>query len=122
MLATCPDPKFRDPQRALGLALKAVELSPKNAFYWQTLGVAQYRVADWGAAIAALEKVKELGSPGDNLEWFPLAMAHWQLGEKEEARKWYDQAVTWMDKNAPKNEEFKRFRKEAAELLGVNDM
>ena len=46
-------------------------------------------------------------------------MAHWQLGEKEAARKWYDQAVAWMDKNQPNNEELRRFRAEAAELLGV---
>ena len=116
-LATCPDPKFRDPKRAVELAQKAVELEPKNADYWQTLGVARYRVADWRGAIVALGKVKELGSPGDSMEWFPLAMAHWQLGEKEEARKWYDRAVSWMDKNQPKDEELRRFRTEAAELL-----
>jgi tetratricopeptide (TPR) repeat protein len=119
LLATCPDAKVRDPGRAVELARKAVQLEPKQGFYWQTLGYAEYRAGNWESAIAALDKVKALGSPGDSLEWFPLAMAHWQLGHKEEARKWYDQAVAWMDKNQPTNQELRRFRAEAAELLGI---
>ena len=46
-------------------------------------------------------------------------MAHWQLGDKNQARKWYDQAVAWMDKNQPKDDELRRFRAEAEELLKV---
>jgi hypothetical protein len=46
-------------------------------------------------------------------------MAHWHLGDKDEARKCYNQGVQWMEKNQPENEELRRFRAEAAELLGV---
>ena len=46
-------------------------------------------------------------------------MAHWQVGNKEEARRWYDKAVEWMEKNKPDDEELRRFRAEAAELLGI---
>ena len=56
---------------------------------------------------------------GDAGQWFFLAMAHWKLGEKEKARELYDQAAQWMDKNQPKNEEFRRFRAEAEELMGI---
>jgi hypothetical protein len=55
----------------------------------------------------------------DNFNWFFLAMAHWQLGHKEEARKWYDRAVEWMQKNKPNDEALHRFRAEAAMLLGM---
>ncbi len=48
-------------------------------------------------------------------------MAHWQLGNKDEARKWYDKGVEWMVKNKPQDSELRRFRDEAAELLGVNE-
>ena len=48
-------------------------------------------------------------------------MAQWQLGEKEKASTWYDQAIAWMDKNNPQNEELRRFRAEAAALLGIKD-
>ena len=46
-------------------------------------------------------------------------MAEWQLGNKDEARKWYDQALQWMEKNQPQNEELRRFRAEAAEILKI---
>jgi hypothetical protein len=62
----------------------------------------------------------EVRKGGDNFDWFFLAMGHWKLGQREEARKWYDEAVAWMDKNQPQNEELRRFRAEAAELLSVN--
>lgn len=48
-------------------------------------------------------------------------MAYWQSDNKDEARKWFDRAVTWMEKNQPQNEELRRFRTEAAELLGVKE-
>jgi tetratricopeptide (TPR) repeat protein len=85
-----------------------------------TLGVAQYRSGNWNAAAETLTKSMELAQ-GDLLSFsaFFLAMAHWQLGEKEKARDWYDKAATWMDGNIPDHEELGRFRAEAAELLGV---
>ena len=82
--------------------------------------MARYRAGDWRGAIEALAKSEEL-APGKDLgaEGFFLAMAHWQLGHKDEARRWYDRAVQWMAKNAPNNDELRRFRAEAAALLGL---
>jgi len=120
-LATRPDGRFRDPKRAVQLAKKAASLWPDHASCWHTLGVAQYRAREWNAAIEALEKSMELSSGGDGFEWFFLAMAHWQLDHKEEARRWYYKAVEWMEKNKPDDEQLRRFRAEAAELLGVTE-
>ena len=121
LLASCPDPKFRDAARAVELGKKAVELSPNMGEYWNTLGLAHYRAGDWAQSISDLERSASLRKGGDSADWFILAMAHWQLVHKDEARKWYDQAIAWMDKNQPANKELGRFRAEAAELLGVND-
>jgi superkiller protein 3 len=120
LLATCSDAKLRDPQQAVTLASKAVELDPKQGEWWNTLGVAHYRAGDAKAAIATLHKSMELRRGGDGNDWFFLAMAHWQLGEKDKARELYDRAVEWMDKNQPKNENLRRFRAEAAKLLGID--
>ena len=46
-------------------------------------------------------------------------MARWQLREEEQARKRFHQAVLWMDKNQPQDAELRRFRAEAAALLGL---
>jgi len=119
-LVTCPDPKFRDPAKAVKLAQKAVDMAPKEGSHWNTLGVAHYRAGDWKAATAALEKSDEL-LKGNELSFnaFFLAMAQWQLANKDEARRRYDQAVQWMEKNKPQDEELRRFRAEAEDVLKI---
>jgi tetratricopeptide (TPR) repeat protein len=121
LLATCPDAKARDPRRAVELAKKAVELAPKEGDYWNTLGVAKYRSGDWKGTLAALEQSMRLHKEPDCSDWFFAAMAHWQLGHKDEAHKAYERAVTWMTANQPRNDELRSFRAEAAKLLGVKD-
>jgi tetratricopeptide (TPR) repeat protein len=120
MLATASDPRVRDPGQAVELAKKAVELAPKAGGNWNTLGVAHYRAGDWKAAIEALMKARVLnGAANFSFDAFFLAMAHEQLGQMEQARRWYDQAVQWMEKHQPKNEELGRLRAEAATLPGI---
>jgi eukaryotic-like serine/threonine-protein kinase len=118
-LATCPDLKLRDPGQAVAHAKKAVELAPSYGGAWNTLGVAQYRNGEWKAAVEALMKSVQLQKEGDSFDFFFLATAHWQLGEKDKARAWYEKAVAWMDKHKPNDEELKRFRAEATALLGM---
>ena len=52
---------------------------------------------------------------GDSEDWIFLAMAHWKLGQKTEARRYYDRAVQRM----PIQASLQRFRAEAAALLGI---
>jgi superkiller protein 3 len=119
-LATCADPQRRNPQAAVALAERAVQLAPMEGIYWNTLGPARYRAGDCRGAITALEKSMALRQGGDSLDWFFLAMAHWQLGDKDQARQWYAKAVSWMEEHQPKDEALARFRAEAEELLGMN--
>jgi tetratricopeptide (TPR) repeat protein len=121
LLVTCSDARLRDPGLALAMAKKAVELDPKNGSYLNTLGLACYRIGDCESAIAALEKSMELRRSGDASDWFVLAMCHWQLGDKQASRRWYDRAVEWMNSNDTTSKELIQFRAEAAELLGAND-
>jgi tetratricopeptide (TPR) repeat protein len=123
LLATCPDAKVRDPDRAVELARKAVQVAPRVEDYWTTLGVAHYRAGDWKAAVAALDRSAKLRRGGDAIVGLFLAMAHRKLGNQE-ARKWYDRAVQWQEKNEEtlardraQAEELRRFRSEAEEVL-----
>jgi serine/threonine protein kinase/Flp pilus assembly protein TadD len=117
LLAACPDARLRDPARAVAVAQKAVALAPGQGTCWNTLGLAHYQAGDWKAAVAALKKSMALSKGGDSYDWFLLAMAHGQLGEKDAARKHYDRAVRWMENNQPRNEELRRWRVAAQALL-----
>jgi tetratricopeptide (TPR) repeat protein len=127
LLVTCPETQLRDANRAVQLANKAIELEPQRKFLWNTLGVARYRAGDWKGAVTALEKSMALYSlypeslTEESYSTFVLAMAQWRLGDKDEARRWYDRAVRWMDKYEPNQEELRCFRAEAADLLGVKN-
>jgi tetratricopeptide (TPR) repeat protein len=121
LLATCPESSVRDPGRAVEVARGTVEYAPTWGIAWITLGVAQYRAGDWKEALAALTRGLELERGNSGPAGFFLTMTQHKLGDKEAAAKTYDRAVEWMEKNQPKDEELIRFRKEAAELLGITN-
>ena len=119
LLATCPDPLYRDEPLAVEHAQRAMELSPDMPEAWNTLGVARYRVGEWQSAIEALMKAED---PKPDAYFAHnalfLAMAHWQLNDRETARNWFDRAVAWMEKNRPDDDELRGFRAEAESLFG----
>jgi Flp pilus assembly protein TadD/serine/threonine protein kinase len=117
-LANCPEPKLRDPKRALMHAEKAIELDPTAGTAWEALGIARYRAGELRPAVAALEKSASLREAGAQA-WFFEAMARWQLGENEKAREWFDKAVNWTEKHRPADDLLQSVRAEAAALLGV---
>ncbi len=78
----------------------------------------------WAGQIEArqlLEKAMKLKGGGNSFEWFILAMADWQLGQQDQAVHWYWRAAQWMEQNRPNDEELRRLRAEARELLKITD-
>jgi len=41
------------------------------------------------------------------------------LGNLHDARRYYDRAAEWTQKHKPRDAELRRFRDEAAKLLGI---
>jgi serine/threonine protein kinase/Flp pilus assembly protein TadD len=127
VLTTCPDAKLRNAQRALEAARQAVALAAKadremQLKAWQVLGYARYRVGDWKESIEAMAKAVALNKASpDGTAWqgFFLAMAHWQLGHHDEARRWYDRALRWLKQHTPVNERLRHLRGEAGALLKI---
>lgn len=121
LLATCADAGFRDPARAVAVAEKLRPESFAKQDRWKvsrTLGVARYRLADWQGAVETLGKSVEQHSWGSYVDRLFLGMAYWQMGNEEEGRRWYAEAVEWTEKNKPKDPQFHRFRTEAEDLMG----
>ena len=70
--------------------------------------------------MTALRRAQPLrGAEDRSSDWFFLAMAEWRTGKRDSAGEWYDKAVAWMDEHKPDDAELRRFRAEAAKLLGV---
>jgi serine/threonine-protein kinase len=126
-LSICPQLELREPRRALAAAMKAVELAPSTggprlSTAYQVLGWAYYRTGDWKAGIEALEKsvaLQDKPAGGDPYQWYFLAMAHWRLGHKDAARKWYAQATRYQEEHAPGDEGMRSFQAEAAVLMEI---
>ena len=99
-LATSHDPLLREPNLAVEFARQATRLAPKEAAYWNTLGVAHYRLGEWQKAVAALETAEKL-APGkhDIVKAFFLAMCHQRLGDPATARAHFDRAVRWFQEH-----------------------
>jgi len=119
-LATDSDVNQRDPAEAVRLAEQTVAAEPKNAEYYNTLGVARYRAKDFRGAIDALTQSIE-GRGLNAHDAFFMAMAYARLGNHGEASQWHATANDWMRQNDPKNAELRRFREEAVAVLDVAD-
>jgi tetratricopeptide (TPR) repeat protein len=123
ILTLSPDAEFRNPRRAVELSERAVNLEPAVDSWWNALALAHYRAGDWKAAIAAADKAISLDKEEDDrgFDWLLQAMAHWQLGDKDEARNLYDQAAKWIENYKAGDIVLRHFQDEAAELLDIDE-
>jgi superkiller protein 3 len=136
-LANCPDPKLRDPKRAIEASKEAVGFAPQSVLAWQYLGWVQYRTGNWKASIEALETSCKLQNPGDCGQWIVMSLAHWKLANEKglpeeeqarhqaETRRWYERAVKQIDswkgrRNDSVGGAIWDFRAEALKLIGPN--
>ena len=118
-LVDCPIIGLRNAQLAVSSARAAVQIDQNQSRYWNTLGVALYRTSDWHNSKEALNKSISLTSGGNAYDWFFLAMTNWHLGEKEQARRWYDQALKSLNDTQPRPDDLERYHHEAASLLEI---
>lgn len=75
------------------MAIKQAEGTAIGSYQMATLGMAYHRDGRFEEAIDALNRSRELPKKS----WAPLelvlAMCHWQLGDRDQARKWFDEAM-----------------------------
>ena len=122
-LATGPIDQ-RDPERAVELARRAVELAPGQQLSLNTLGVALYRAGQYTDAVSILERSLTAGKGEfDAFDLFFLAMAHHRLGHADQARACFDRAVRWLGNQQGLSEQYVRelaaFRAEAEAVLAL---
>ncbi len=119
-LVTSADPSARDPETAVAVARRAVELEPDEGNYQNTLAVALLRTGDLDGAEAAFRKAMDLRDGGDSFDWYFLAQIEARRGRPDAAKALYARARAWHRENPQRNEELDRFRAETAKALGLD--
>jgi tetratricopeptide (TPR) repeat protein len=112
---------------ALDLARKAVEYAPGEWSYRNTLGVVLYRLGEYEAASAHLERsLRESDGEAAAFNLYFLSMCYQRLGKSAEARDSYDRALRWVAAEraggrlpAARDGELAAFAEEAASMLEV---
>ena len=118
VLVKVPDCTAQERGESLEHARQAVALSPEAGGFQNTLGLAEYRAGHWAESIAAVERSIALTTGVEVTNWFFLAMALWQQGDKDRSRSFFEQAVSWTKANHPVHADVPTIWREAAELLG----
>ncbi|HUG90916.1 MAG TPA: WD40 repeat domain-containing protein, partial [Planctomycetaceae bacterium] len=125
LYATGPD-EFRDPERALTLARKALQLMPKQAApytptFLTTLGAACYRNGRIEEALDALDRSVQSTPAAPSAATLLLqAMCQQQSGRPAEARRCYDRALDAHEAQADDaSDQFSSLQQEAAALLDI---
>jgi tetratricopeptide (TPR) repeat protein len=118
-LATCPDRAFRDGAEAVRIARRLVEEEPGNPEHQLILGLACDSAGDWREAIEALERQQPDFIRSDVLSNLLLARAHWRLGQADEARRYYQRAISRWEQQPNQNRRLRQIRAETETILGV---
>ncbi|QDU19530.1 serine/threonine-protein kinase [Urbifossiella limnaea] len=122
-LATCPDPCFRDPSRAIQLAKAELAREPDNRVARRVLGVALAQSGDW-AGVHELYESKgssHLSMPLDSVELFLRArcLERVEPDRSLDARRAYDFALEDAEKHNARDPVLIRVRAEAIEDFRV---
>jgi len=103
LLANAKDEKHRDPQAAVREAKVGLRLAQEAGAADEekrmrlALGYAQYRAGEYAEALTGFKSAQEAKRGNPIIVASFRAMAHWQLGQKEEARTWLAKANELAD-------------------------
>ena len=110
-----------DRARAVEYARTAVDANAnphRSGVFFAILGGACYRNGEWRRAAAALEQAERLGELNQfRAAEFLLAMAHWQLGQRDQAREWYERTRRWNDRRQYPDAEARLLQAEALAMI-----
>jgi len=117
-LASCPFEELRDPAEAVRAASRAIELAPEALVCRCVLGRAQYRIGDLQGAVHTLEHFNRHNDEEPS-SFFFLSMSYWKLGNREQARRNFNQGMQRLGREKYPNLIDKQSGAEAAALLGI---
>ena len=125
-LASTPPESFGGPDQAARCADEAVRLSelaqrmaPQDPNCFNTLSIARLRAGDAEGALAAAQQAMVLGKGGLPQDWLALSLAYCALGDRDQARLWYELADSTFVLYGFGGEDLRYLHGEAARALGL---
>lgn len=112
-----PPPTGAEAARAIALAKEATTVCPEGKEWLANLGRAYYRAGDWNNAKTTLEQSIASGRSTTAEQCF-LAMAQWQLGDKELARRTLEDARRSLAEKPTRDRYVAHAAAEASTLIG----
>ncbi|MHC5024272.1 MAG: protein kinase domain-containing protein [Planctomycetota bacterium] len=112
-------PELHDPEFTLSHAAYSASGFPLGWQNQQAFGMALYRNGQLPEARATLRRSLDLQHRPSPDTLFFLAMVHWKLGDRAEARAAFDQGQSRLDATWPKHLGILFTRREAADTLGL---
>ena len=126
MLVTCPAPQFREPDRAIRLATRVLQLASSPGA-WAHLALAQVHARKFEEALASCEKAraKKGDVAHDQFVTVIEAIAEWHVRDKGEARRKFVQLTTEIEEATGESKwrsavEWWLVRREVEELMSIN--
>ena len=121
MLVGCPASQFREPERALQLATRNLQLGGND---WAQLTIAQIRAGEYKEALASCKKAAGANRDQSQLASVYEAVAQWHVGNQQQARRKFVQATNTIEEDPGQNRwrhhlEYRLFRREVEELMGI---
>ena len=125
-----------DHDRAIADCDRAIRLDPTYAAAYVQRGWAYAKKGDYDKAIAdcseaiRFDQARTAAPPKEPHDIrsaveaevaMVLVEVHWRLDHKDLARRWFDKAVVWMDKNKGEAEKLRHYRRDAGQVLGINE-
>jgi hypothetical protein len=96
-----------------------VAVVEEEANPFESPGWTSYCAGEWIAAAQAIHESMRVRFGGNGLDWLLLAMVYHRIGDEKEARRWYDCAARWMERNGFDDESLARLRAEADAQLPI---
>ena len=115
-LLTCPDESLLDPQRALELCKRALEISPDKARYIGTHAFALYGTGEYADAIKRFRLSTRLNKGLSATNTLMIAMSQAKLNQMDAAKESYDEAIR-LSKLIPTEPGLFEQNRQEAELL-----
>jgi tetratricopeptide (TPR) repeat protein len=103
------------------LAEAVVRDDPGDSGSRELLGIIYSRQHRYKAAIASFETMIRLDGGQVSPTWFYLAEAYARNGDRERARKYFDEAARWVGTNCPDEPQVRAIQTRVSEILKSSD-